>query len=655
MFINNLSIVDGLFLGVSAMTGTGLTTVPMSAISRPSFIILWILILIGSPTFMLLPTLIHKRRCFDVLNREIVRRQRNGSLPPLNRLTSNELNIITDFNLLADALYVLTIVILVYLISWLTLGIIFLTIAFSLKPIQPELLQRGFTSFDSAVFTTLAAFSNAGITITSDSLEGIADNPSAYLFISLLIIAGNTALPIFLRLFILFIIKLDTLWGRFINIFTLSTATTAHSEVDSRRRKTRKVLEFIINNPRRLTTHLFSGEETRALSMILLLLIITQYSFFLTTTMNRSIALASQDRVTLAGIGFFQTLSTRSAGFSMMDLRQLNQGLIVIYCVMMYISSTPIIVENRKTKHESARFQSSNSDAFSFMNHWITGIGLSFLRFMSLLSSRDVSPSVLIDGRSTSFESNESNREKFSSIPLLHSDKLDPKEDVPPSISINGQTSRSENKVINRKKLSLTPVNQRFVNESESELLQRLDRAANFEDGKQTEQDDEVTLASIENKLFQHIMRHRSFYVLVAIVICALSEDKKINENMLKINLGYIIFEIISAYGNIGLSLGLPGKTYSLSGGMSIIGKLVLMSLMLLGKHRGQPLEGDEMIDFNFVDYCIACRYYDKNAKERQQRDDRNERYKPFVDHLSAVYENEDESGGEFESQSNVA
>ena len=54
-------------------------------------------------------------------------------------------------------------------------------------------------------------------------------------------------------------------------------------------------------------------------------------------------------------------------------------------------------------------------------------------------------------------------------------------------------------------------------------------------------------------------------------------------------NLFYNAFEVVSAYSNAGVSVGLPGEAYSYSGGFTDAGKVIIMFLMLLGKHRGFP------------------------------------------------------------------
>ncbi|CUA74180.1 Low-affinity potassium transport protein [Saccharomyces cerevisiae S288c] [Rhizoctonia solani] len=50
-----------------------------------------------------------------------------------------------------------------------------------------------------------------------------------------------------------------------------------------------------------------------------------------------------------------------------------------------------------------------------------------------------------------------------------------------------------------------------------------------------------------------------------------------------------IIFELVSAYGTVGLSLGLPTANYSFSGALRPLSKLVICIVMLRGRHRGLP------------------------------------------------------------------
>ncbi|OQU95897.1 hypothetical protein CLAIMM_02057 [Cladophialophora immunda] len=57
-----------------------------------------------------------------------------------------------------------------------------------------------------------------------------------------------------------------------------------------------------------------------------------------------------------------------------------------------------------------------------------------------------------------------------------------------------------------------------------------------------------------------------------------------------------IIFETVSAYGTVGLSLGVPYDDYSFCGAWQSLSKLVLMTVMLRGRHRILPMAIDRAI-----------------------------------------------------------
>lgn len=54
-----------------------------------------------------------------------------------------------------------------------------------------------------------------------------------------------------------------------------------------------------------------------------------------------------------------------------------------------------------------------------------------------------------------------------------------------------------------------------------------------------------------------------------------------------------IFFEVVTAYGTVGCSIGTPIVPYSLSGTWSIPSKLIIIGIMLMGRHRGMPDDVD--------------------------------------------------------------
>jgi Trk-type K+ transport system membrane component len=63
----------------------------------------------------------------------------------------------------------------------------------------------------------------------------------------------------------------------------------------------------------------------------------------------------------------------------------------------------------------------------------------------------------------------------------------------------------------------------------------------------------------------------------------------------------YTLTIVLDTLGVVGLSLGVPGETYSLSGYFTNAGKYLVIFTLFLGKSRGLPKVDDELIDFQFT------------------------------------------------------
>jgi len=56
------------------------------------------------------------------------------------------------------------------------------------------------------------------------------------------------------------------------------------------------------------------------------------------------------------------------------------------------------------------------------------------------------------------------------------------------------------------------------------------------------------------------------------------------------------VFELVSAYGNIGLSIGVPNANYSTCGAFHPLSKLIVCLVMIRGRQRGLPVAIDRAI-----------------------------------------------------------
>ncbi|OWB69644.1 hypothetical protein B5S30_g5066 [[Candida] boidinii] len=91
------------------------------------------------------------------------------------------------------------------------------------------------------------------------------------------------------------------------------------------------------------------------------------------------------------------------------------------------------------------------------------------------------------------------------------------------------------------------------------------------------------------------------FVVLMVFIIC-ICERKGLRAGDANFTIFAITFEVVSAYGTVGLSLGYPTFNSSLSTRFTVLSKLVVILTMIRGKHRGLPYTVDRSIMLQGID-----------------------------------------------------
>ncbi|KAE8394204.1 cation transport protein-domain-containing protein [Aspergillus alliaceus] len=112
--------------------------------------------------------------------------------------------------------------------------------------------------------------------------------------------------------------------------------------------------------------------------------------------------------------------------------------------------------------------------------------------------------------------------------------------------------------------------------------------------------DGEVDENNASKYILSHMRNQLSFdlwYIFLGIFCICIAESNRImNPSQPGMTVFAIFFEVISAYGNVGLSLGYPNATTSLSGQLSVFSKVVNCLMMIRGRHRGLPYQLDRAI-----------------------------------------------------------
>ncbi|KAI0127773.1 trk family potassium uptake protein [Xylariales sp. AK1849] len=298
-------------------------------------------------------------------------------------------------------------------------------------------------------FTSNSAFMDLGFTLTADSMNSFNTATFPLLVMTFLIIIGNTAFPIMLRFCIwfaqLFVPRGSGLWEE---------------------------LRFLLDHPRRCFTLLFPSTATWWLFFILVILNAVDLLFFIVLDLGEG-AVAQLPLGIRFLDGWFQAASTRTAGFSVVNLSALHPAVQTSYLIMMYISVFPIAISVRRTNVYEERA-------------------------LGLYGSKN--------------EDEEANENQFSYVGA-------------------------------------------------------------------------------------HLRRQLSFdlwYIFIGYFILTISEGPRLTSG--DFSMFAVLFEIVSAYGTVGLSLGYTGINASLCSQFTVVGKLVVIAMMIRGRHRGLPYGLDRAI-----------------------------------------------------------
>ncbi|QSL64953.1 hypothetical protein MERGE_002257 [Pneumocystis wakefieldiae] len=327
-------------------------------------------------------------------------------------------------------------------------AILFLLFSIYAKSYHKVISKASASSVWWAFFTSASLFNDFGMTLNPTSLTEFRHSRFILIFGSFLIVAGNTAFPIFLRFFIWLIAH-------------ILPKDSFHKES----------LYFLLDHPRRCFILLFPSKVTMWLFALLVILSITDATLFMILDFDNP-SLADIDSTFLKILNsLFQSFSTRTAGFTVVNLSTLHTAVLVSYMFMMYISVFPVAVSIRKTN------------------------------------------------------------------------------------------------VYEERSLGIYTI------------------------------DDSAQNSSFVGTHIKHQLSFDLWYIFLGLFIICIAENTNIkDESLPNFSVFSILFEIISAYCTVGLSLGHPDIHSSFSSKLSTISKLVIISLQIRGRHRGLPYALDRAV-----------------------------------------------------------
>lgn len=328
-------------------------------------------------------------------------------------------------------------------------------------------------------FNAVSAFNNSGMSLLDANMTAFQNAWYLLITMGLLILAGNTAYPLFLRLFV---------WTMYRVVKKLEDRFEGWDEHAN-------TLKFLLDHPRRCYTNLFPSQHTWWLLVCVITLNGVDWAFFeILNIGNAQIQLTTGERVI---DGLFQALAVRSGGFYVVNISSIRISLQVLYVVMMYISVYPVVITMRNSNVYEERSLGIYAD-----DEQAYGAKQEEPGFLRQLTGHFVGAG---------------------------------------------------------------PVTQ----ESNSHFVRQQLRAQ---------------------------LAHDAWTIVLALFLIMIIEGSQFREDPAQFSVFNFLFEIVSGYGCVGISVGLQNEAYSFSGSWHVLSKLILCFVMLKGRHRGLPVAIDKAV-----------------------------------------------------------
>lgn len=111
--------------------------------------------------------------------------------------------------------------------------------------------------------------------------------------------------------------------------------------------------------------------------------------------------------------------------------------------------------------------------------------------------------------------------------------------------------------------------------------------------GSSTDSGPNVSILAYSHFYYQQFrfqLSHDVWWLSLAVVVLCVAESNHYNSQPLAFSTFNIIFEVISAYSFVGVSVGYPGKNYSFCGEWTPFSKVLLIFISFVGRHRDLPI-----------------------------------------------------------------
>ncbi|KAG8160329.1 hypothetical protein KVR01_009865 [Diaporthe batatas] len=463
------------------------------------------------------------------------------------------------------ALKILFTIVCIYFVLWQLLGAITLG-AWSYVHSQSITAVNSQNSWWAGIFLAISSFNNAGMTLLDAGVAAFDNDAFVLTIVTILSLAGNAAFPAFLRATVYF-----------------CSLVLKVADRDDEYTVWQEAFDFILKYPRRLYMMMFPAKANLVFVTLFSAIAVMDWVLLLVLSIGNS-AIEAYPVAKRVGLAVFQALTIPSGGFAVVPISSLYFDVLVLWVIVMYISAYPEIIVMRNSNVYEERSlgiyttEPEKSEEKDPAGNESTDELLP--TFGPLLSPPTFGHAL---GPERTAISTSAVSQAKSGISAKSVKKL-------AAVGRRGTSfvgKQIQNRMNNFQGVGVTP-------------KPRLKRAAemNFDNPSAapistSTPEGHVSLVS------QHLrgqLSHDIWAIALALFLITLIETSHSIADPRSYSVFNFMFEIVSGYTNIGLSMGLPDHSFSFSGGWYTGSKLVMIVMMIRGRHRGLPVALDHAV-----------------------------------------------------------
>ncbi|KAF3769548.1 hypothetical protein M406DRAFT_86394 [Cryphonectria parasitica EP155] len=474
------------------------------------------------------------------------------------------------------ALRILFVIVAVYFVLFQLFGAIALGAWMASR--EPKLATANAQSpWWTGVFLCISSFNNAGMTLLDDGIAAYENDAFVLTIVTILALAGNYAFPAFIRATVFFCSCM----------LRLATEADEHATW-------KEAFDFILKYPRRLFMLMFPAKANWTFVAICTSLGVVNWVSILILSIGNSV-LEVYPVGRRIGLALFQSLTLPSGGFTVISASSLYFDVLVLWVILMYVSAYPEIIVMRnsnvyeerslgiyvsKSDEESDKSETSSLDQLLSPHDQLLPIPLSGVASTSAvsqattqISTRSIKKLAAVGRRGTAFVGKQIQRRmnNFQGVGVAATTPRPPHLRRAPVISFDNDKQGGPPGVA----------------------------ATAAEEGQ----------VSLVTQHLRSQLSHDIWCIALALFLIIIIETRHTLLDPQTYSVFNFMFEIVSGYTNIGLSLGVPNESYSFSGGWYTGSKFIMVVMMIRGRHRGLPVA---------LDHAVKLPGWD-NAKRQQE------------------------------------